>query len=50
MSEFKAQNGNFDFVLVTIHTDPDTATQEINDLPQVVEDAKSRYQARGISL
>ncbi len=47
VSEFKAKNGNFDFVLVTIHTDPDTATQEINDLPKVVEDAKGRYQAEG---
>lgn len=47
VSEFKAKNGNFDFVLLTIHTDPDTATQEINDLPKVVEDAKSRYQAQG---
>ena len=47
VSEFKAKNGNFDFVLVTIHTDPDTATQEINDLPKVVEDAKSRYQGEG---
>ncbi|HWQ96363.1 MAG TPA: endonuclease/exonuclease/phosphatase family protein [Candidatus Methylomirabilis sp.] len=47
VSKFKAKNGNFDFVLVTIHTDPDTANQEISDLPKVVEDAKSRYQAEG---
>ena len=47
VSEFKAKNGNFDFVLMTIHTDPDTATQEINDLPKVVEDAQSRYQGEG---
>lgn len=47
VSEFKAKNGNFDFVLITIHTDPDTATQEINDLPKVVEDAKSKYQGEG---
>lgn len=47
VSEFKAKNGNFDFVLVTIHTDPDTATQEINDLPKVVEDVRSRYQGEG---
>ncbi len=44
VSEFKAKNGNFDFVLINIHTDPDTTTQEINDLPKVVEDAKGRYQ------
>jgi endonuclease/exonuclease/phosphatase family metal-dependent hydrolase len=47
VSEFKAKNGNFDFVLITIHTDPDTATQEINDLPKVVDDAKGRYQGEG---
>ena len=47
VSEFKAKNGNFDFVLITIHTDPDTATQEINDLPKVVDDAKGRYQDEG---
>ncbi|OGH04194.1 MAG: hypothetical protein A2W22_02995 [Candidatus Levybacteria bacterium RBG_16_35_11] len=47
VSEFKAKNGNFDFVLITIHTDPDTATQEINDLPKVIEDAKSKYQGEG---
>ena len=47
VGEFKANNGNFDFVLITIHTDPDTANQEISDLPKVVDDAKSRYQAEG---
>lgn len=47
VSEFKAKNGNFDFVLIVIHTDPDTATQEINDLPKVVEDARSKYQGEG---
>ncbi len=47
VAEFKTKNGNFDFVLITIHTDPDTATQEINDLPKVVEDAKGRYKGEG---
>jgi endonuclease/exonuclease/phosphatase family metal-dependent hydrolase len=47
VAEFKARDGNFDFVLITIHTDPDTATQEINDLPAVVENAKGRYQGEG---
>ncbi len=47
VAEFKAKNGNFDFVLITIHTDPDTATQEINDLPKVIEDAKSKFQGEG---
>jgi endonuclease/exonuclease/phosphatase family metal-dependent hydrolase len=47
VAEFKAKNGNFDFVLITIHTDPDTTTQEINDLPKLVENAKIRYQDEG---
>jgi endonuclease/exonuclease/phosphatase family metal-dependent hydrolase len=47
VANFKAKNGNFDFVLITIHTDPDTATQEISDLPKVVDDAKIRYQGEG---
>ena len=47
VAEFKARNGNFDFVLITIHTDSDTATQEINDLPAVVENAKGKYQGEG---
>ena len=41
---FKVKNGNFDFVLITIHTDPDEATQEINDLPEVVEYTKNAFQ------
>ncbi len=44
VAEFKAKNGSFDFVLITIHTDPDTATQEINDLSKVVYDSKGKYQ------
>lgn len=47
VANFKVKNGNFDFVLITIHTDPDTATQEINDLTMVVEDAKNKYQGEG---
>ncbi|MDL5502445.1 MAG: hypothetical protein QSU88_04435, partial [Candidatus Methanoperedens sp.] len=47
VAEFKARNGSFDFVLITIHTDPDTATQEINDLPKVVDSARARYQGEG---
>ena len=45
--EFKTKNGSFDFVLITIHTDPNTANQEISDLPKVVDDAKRRFQAEG---
>lgn len=47
VAEFKSRNSNLDFVLITIHTDPDTATQEINDLPAVVDNAKGRYQGEG---
>ncbi len=47
VANFKAKNGNFDFMLITIHTDPDTAAQEINDLPAVVDYAKGRQQGEG---
>lgn len=43
IANFKVKNGSFDFVLITIHTDPDEATQEINDLPDVVEDTKNVF-------
>ena len=38
--EFASIDGNFDFVLVQIHTDPDTATEEINALHDVIVQAK----------
>ncbi len=47
IAEFKVRDGNFDFVLITSHIDPDTAYQEISDLPNVVENAKGRYQGEG---
>ena len=37
------QAGDFTFVLINIHTDPDEATEEINALAQVVLDAQSHY-------
>ena len=40
---FRTLNGNFDAVLITIHTDPDEATEEINTLDDVVEYAQSVY-------
>ncbi|KAF5428370.1 Metal-dependent hydrolase, endonuclease/exonuclease/phosphatase family [Candidatus Methanomarinus sp.] len=43
IANFKVKNGSFDFVLITIHTDPDEATQEINYLPEVVEDTKNTF-------
>ena len=43
IAPFKALNGNFDFTLITIHTDPDEATEEINALDDVVKYAQSTY-------
>ena len=43
IASFSAVDGNFDFVLATIHTDPDEATEEIDALPLVVADAKSHF-------
>jgi len=39
IAKFKAKGGSFDFVLITIHTDPDDATEEIKSLPKVVNAA-----------
>jgi endonuclease/exonuclease/phosphatase family metal-dependent hydrolase len=47
VAAFKARNGNFDFVLIVIHTDPDEATEEINSLPIVITDAQARFQGEG---
>ena len=47
IAPFKAINGNFDFVLITIHADPDEATEEINALAEVVSYAKQAYQGEG---
>jgi deoxyribonuclease-1-like protein len=35
--------GGFDFVLITIHTDPDTTPQELSDLPMVLADAQAHF-------
>ena len=43
VASFSIVNGDFDFVLATIHTDPDFATEEINSLPLVIEDAKAHF-------
>ncbi len=34
---FKTKNGNFDFILVNVHTQPKNATQEINSLTDVIK-------------
>ena len=43
IASFSTVNGNFDFVLATIHTDPDEATEEIDSLPLVIDDAKDHF-------
>ena len=43
IAKFKAKNGNFDFILITIHTDPDHATSEIKALDSTVADAKEHF-------
>jgi endonuclease/exonuclease/phosphatase family metal-dependent hydrolase len=36
-------SGSFDFVLITIHTDPDETPQELDDLPLALADAQARF-------
>jgi endonuclease/exonuclease/phosphatase family metal-dependent hydrolase len=43
IGEFKAKSGNFDFILITVHTDPDEATEEIRALNNVLIQAKTHY-------
>ena len=43
IASFSSKDGNFDFLLVEIHTDPDFANEEINSLPLVIEDAKTHF-------
>jgi deoxyribonuclease-1-like protein len=42
-ASFEALNGNFDATFITIHTDPDEATEEINGLGAVVAYAQGSY-------
>ena len=50
IAQFQATNGNFDFVLVTLHTDPDEATEEINALLSVVTDAKNYFAEKDVII
>jgi endonuclease/exonuclease/phosphatase family metal-dependent hydrolase len=43
IGSFSLVGGNFDFVLVTVHTDPDEATEEIDSLPLVMEDVEAHF-------
>ncbi len=44
VAAFSTPNGKFDFVLINIHTDPDYAGQEINDLTLAVDAAQTKFQ------
>jgi endonuclease/exonuclease/phosphatase family metal-dependent hydrolase len=43
IAPFRSISGNYDAVLIVIHTDPDEATEEINSLDDVLEYAQSIY-------
>jgi endonuclease/exonuclease/phosphatase family metal-dependent hydrolase len=43
LARFRPKGGNFDFVLIGIHTDPEEARQEITDLPLVIDDASGNF-------
>jgi len=43
IAQFRAKTGDFTFVLITLHADPDEATSEINALPEVVADARAHF-------
>ncbi|MEW6748464.1 MAG: endonuclease/exonuclease/phosphatase family protein [Candidatus Micrarchaeota archaeon] len=43
IARFEKIDGSFDFVIITIHTDPDETPQELSDLPLVLQDAMERF-------
>ncbi|MHC1575290.1 MAG: exonuclease/endonuclease/phosphatase family protein [Candidatus Methanogasteraceae archaeon] len=45
VTSFRVLDGNFDATLITIHADPNEATEEINALDDVVVHAQSTYPA-----
>ena len=42
-AQFKVKNSNFDFVLLTVHTDPDYAESEIDGLIPVLDEAHRNF-------
>jgi len=44
IASFQVNDGNYDGVLISIHTDPDEATGEINGLDEVLEYAQGIYE------
>ena len=47
IGKFRTLDSCFDFVLITVHTDPDEATAEIHALKTVLDDARTRYSDEG---
>ncbi|MDL1978325.1 MAG: endonuclease/exonuclease/phosphatase family protein [Deltaproteobacteria bacterium] len=47
IGKFRSRLGRFDFVLITVHTDPDEATAEICSLDTVLDDARIQYPDEG---
>lgn len=43
IAQFYSKQGNFDFVLITSHLDPDDVEQELLVFPKIMADAKSRF-------
>ncbi|MDR6221923.1 hypothetical protein [Methanococcoides alaskense] len=43
IASFKSLHGDYDAVLIVIHTDPDEATEEINALDEALEHAQDVY-------
>ncbi|MBW2573120.1 MAG: endonuclease/exonuclease/phosphatase family protein [Deltaproteobacteria bacterium] len=43
IARFKTKKGYFDFILITIHTDPEDATKEINAIPIVLQDVQNQF-------
>jgi endonuclease/exonuclease/phosphatase family metal-dependent hydrolase len=46
IASFLVNNGNYDGVLISIHTDPDEATEEINQLDEVLEYTRGIYEGK----
>lgn len=47
---FKVVDQKFDFAVINIHTDPDEAKDEINDLPGVISHSRDHFQEQDIIL
>lgn len=43
IAKFYSKHGNFDFVLITSHVDPDDVVPELQIFPSIVTDAKNHF-------